>query len=173
MSAGLKIGAAGALLAVAAGLLGSLYAAARTRALVSHCRNNLRHLGGLAVRNWENLDKTKTGRLFWQEVRQAQYLSLQGKWAIPPTEPFTCPVARHPQRANPADPRSIAYLGPREVRKELRKGGPKAEPIGADLPGNHSSGGLVLRLDLSVEDATPSIAEDRATWEEAIKILKE
>ena len=173
MSWGLKILVSAVVLSVAAALLVALYAGARTRALVSHCRNNLRHLGGLAIRNWENLDKTKTGRLFWQEVRQAQYLSLQGKWSIPDTEPFTCPVLHPEGHPNPEDPHTIDYLGPREVRPELRKGGPKAEPIGADRPGNHVRGGLVLRLDLSVDEAVPSVAEDPPAWEEAVRVLKD
>jgi len=173
MSAGVKLGVAAVVLAAAAGVLGALYAAARTRALTSHCRNNLRHLGGLAVRNWENLDKTRTGRLFWQEVRQAQYQNLQGKWSVPGTQPFTCPLAHAGAQPNPEDPATIDYLGPREVRKELKKGGPKAEPIGADRPGNHSSGGLVLRLDLSVDDPPPSITEDLSSWGEAQKFLKD
>lgn len=173
MRAGLKIALAAGALAAAIALLAVLQAGARQRALVSHCRNNLRHLGGLAARNWENLDKKKAGRLFWQEIREAQYHSLDGKWAVPETQPFTCPVLERGLPANPADPASIDYLGPISVRKYVRET-PKAEPIGADRPGNHPSGGLVLRLDTSVEDAPPAIsAAGGEAWQEALKHLKE
>lgn len=170
MKAGARIGAAAAAVAVAAALLVTLYWGARTRALVSHCRNNLRHLGGIAGRNWQNIESPKPGRLFWQDVRQAQYLDLNGRWAVPATEPFTCPVVHHGVKGKPDDPGSIDYLGPARPPRDPRKM-PKAEPIGADRPGNHSSGGLVLRLDTSVDDLTPSV--DSVGWEEAIKGLKD
>jgi hypothetical protein len=174
MNAGLKILVAAILGIAAMALLVSLYVASRQRALVSHCRNNLRHLGGLASRNWENLTKQKTGRAFWQEIREAQYLSTLGKWEVPLTQPFTCPVlGREP--GNPEDPASIDYLGPATVRKDLRQT-PKMEPIGADRPGNHSSGGLILRLDTSVQEipaiVTPAGASDPA-WQEALRVLKD
>ena len=173
MKAGFKIAAGGAAVLVALALLGALYAGARRRALVTHCRNNLRHLGGLAARNWENLDKQKTGQLFWQEVRQAQYLSTLGKWEVPAAEPFTCPLLDHRIPANPEDPKSIDYLGPAVVRKELKQT-PKAEPIAADRPGNHGSGGLVLRLDTSVDDLSPLVTpEDGPAWQAALGTLKD
>jgi len=173
MKAGLKIALAAGVLVAAVAVLGVLYAAARQRALLSHCRNNLRHLGGLAVRNWENLDKQRSGRLFWQEIREAQYHSLDGKWSVPPTEPFTCPLAGHAAPAKPADPDSIDYLGPRTVRKSARET-PEEEAIGADRPGNHPSGGHVLRLDTSVDDLPPRIvAVSGEAWEEARRPLKD
>ncbi len=173
MKAGLKIALAAVGIIVAVAILFVLYSGARRRARLSHCRNNLRHLGGLAVRNWENLDKQKAGRFFWQEIREAQYHSLDGKWSVPPTQPFTCPLVDHPAPANPEDPASIDYLGPRTVRKSARET-PKGEPIGSDRPGNHSSGGHVLRLDTSVDDLPPVILPmGGETWQEALKSLKE
>jgi hypothetical protein len=170
----LKIGFVAATVLIGLAVLTVLYAGARQRALVSHCRNNLRHLGGLAGRNWENLDKQKTGRLFWQEVREAQYHALDGSWSVPADrEPFTCPVIHSGLHPRPDDPGSIDYLGPRFVRKDPRQL-PKAEPIAADRPGNHSSGGLVLRLDTTVDDLTPLIdGNDRAAWASALPFLKD
>jgi len=174
VKAALKIVIAAAAVPVALAVLAALYAGARHRALVSHCRNNLRHLGGLAGRNWENLDKQKTGRLFWQEVREAQYHALDGTWSVPADrEPFTCPVIHSGLHPRPEDPGSIDYLGPREVRRDPRRM-PKAEPIAADRPGNHPSGGLVLRLDTSVDDLTPVIdGEDPPAWAGALPFLKD
>lgn len=173
MKAGPKIAVAAAVLVAAPALLGVLYAGARQRALVSHCRNNLRHLGGLAVRNWENLDKKKTGRLFWQEIREAQYHALDGKWSVPPTEPFRCPLVERSVLLGPQDPASIDYLGPVSVPKSPREM-PKGAPIGADRQGNHPSGGHVLRLDTSVEDLPPLIVPATGeAWQEALKGLKE
>jgi hypothetical protein len=169
-----KILIAAAAVPVALGVLVVLYAGARQRALVSHCRNNLRHLGGLAARNWENLNIQKTGRLFWQEVREAQYRALSGAWSVPADrEPFTCPVIHSGLHPRPDDPATIDYLGPRTVGKDPRKM-PKAEPIAADRPGNHPSGGLVLRLDTSVDDLTPLIGtEDGAAYAASVQSLKD
>jgi len=174
VKAGLKILIVLATVPIALAVLAVLYTGARQRALVSHCRNNLRHLGGLAGRNWENLDTQKTGRLFWQEVREAQYHALDGSWSVPADrEPFTCPVIHPGLHPRPDDPGTIDYLGPRTVRKDPRKT-PRAEPIAADRPGNHPSGGLVLRLDTSVEDLTPVIdAEGGPAWEAALQLLKD
>ena len=173
MKAGLKIALAAGVAVAAVAVLGVLYAGARQRSRISHCRNNLRHLGGLAVRNWENLDRQKSGRLFWQEIREAQYHSLDGKWSVPPTQPFSCPLVDRSVPSKPEDPGSIDYLGPRAVRKSARET-PKGEPIGADRPGNHPSGGHLLRLDSSVDDLPPVIvAASGEAWEEGRRTLKE
>ncbi len=145
----LRLGLLGASLLGGASLLLVLYSGARTRGLESHCRNNLRHLGGLAIRNWNALDPQRTGRSFWQGVREAQYRDVRGKWQAPHPDPFTCPVfGRTATRLEDAG--SIDYRGPRKVAEDLRHH-PKAEPLGADRPGNHPSGGFVLRVDGSVE----------------------
>lgn len=145
-----KLGVLAGAALVSVAVLAVLYAGTRSRGLESHCRNNLRHLGGLAARNWNSLDPTRTGRAFWQGVREAQYKDVRGKWQVPVPDPFVCPV--HGRTGSRVDDASaIDYRGPRKVREELRQT-PKAEPIGADRPGNHSSGGFVLRLDGSVEE---------------------
>jgi len=173
MKARLKIVLAAAVVFTALAVLGVLYAGARLRALLSYCRNNLRHLGGLAVRNWENLNSGNTGRHVWQEIRDAQYRSLDGtKWSVPAAEPFTCPLLGR-GHADPADPGSIDYMGPRTIRPSARET-PRAEPIGADRPGNHPSGGLVLRLDTSVDSLPPAIDEAKGdAWEEVRRALKD
>lgn len=173
MKAGLKSALAAGIVIVAAAVLGVLYEGARLRARVSYCANNLRHLGGVAVKNWGAVDQEKTGRLFWQEIREAQYRSLDGKkWSIPPAEPFTCPVLGHAP-GDPADPRSIDYLGPQRVRPSAQET-PAGEPIGADRPGNHPSGGLVLFLDTSVGSLPPMVADLRGSaWAEIQKFLKD
>jgi hypothetical protein len=146
----MKAGALAAGAGLAAALLLVLYAGARRRGLEAHCRNNLRHLGGLAARNWNALDPALVGRGFWQGVREAQYRDVRGNWKAPDPDPFSCPA--HGRTASrPDDPASIDYLGPRRVREEFRST-PKGEALGADRPGNHPGGGHVLRLDASVEE---------------------
>lgn len=151
-----KMVVAGVVLAAAAAVLVTLYQSARTRGLEAHCRNNLRHLGGLASRNWNAIDPSRTGRDFWQAVREAQYRDVRGKWQSITPDPFVCPVLGSTV-TQPDRKETIDYRGPRKVRETLRET-PKAEPIGADRAGNHSSGGHVLRLDTSVEEV-PRIVE--------------
>jgi hypothetical protein len=151
-----KIALAGVILAAAAAVLVTLYQSARTRGLEAHCRNNLRHLGGLASRNWNAIDPQRTGRDFWQAVREAQYRDVRGKWQSITPDPFVCPV-RGTTVSQPDRKETIDYRGPAKVRETLRET-PKTEPIGADRVGNHRSGGHVLRLDTSVEDI-PRIVE--------------
>jgi len=151
-----KLVVAGVAVAAAAALLVSFYYGARTRGLEAHCRNNLRHLGGLAARNWNAIDPQRTGRDFWQAVREAQYRDVRGKWRPISPDPFVCPVLGSTV-SQPEKKETIDYRGPAQVREQL-KDTPKTEPIGADRPGNHSSGGHVLRLDTSVDDL-PRIVE--------------
>ena len=73
------------------------------------------------------------------------------------------------------DAKTIDYRGPAKVRAQL-KDTPKAEPIGADRPGNHSSGGFVLRLDTSVEEIPRLIERDHdggPLWQAAGAALKD
>jgi len=170
----MKLVAAGGVGAAALALLLSLYVGARQRGLEAHCRNNLRHLGDIARRNWEAIDSQRTGREFWQAVREAQYRDVRGKWQPMVPDPFICPV--HGVTVSKVDDaRTIDYRGPAKVREQI-KDTPRNEPIGADRPGNHSSGGFVLRMDTSVEDYPRLI--DRAAngdplWAAAAAALKD
>ena len=153
----LLVGAAG--MVAAGALLVTLYAGASERGREIHCRNNLRHLGAHAVNNASLVDPSKTGRVFWQEVRIAQYRKVDGQWKEMKPDPFVCPV--HGRTASkPDDVQAIDYRGPKKVPDELKTYG-KDAPLGADRPGNHASGGWVLRLDTSV-DALPPVM-DRAS----------
>jgi hypothetical protein len=151
-----KIGVLAGIVAAAASLLLVLYHHARMRGLESYCRNNLRHLGTIAWNNRRAVDPQRTGRDFWQAVREEQYRDLRGKWRPIEPDPFVCPV-RGTTVSNPLNPQTIDYRGPVRVREDFEKT-PKTEPIGADRPGNHPSGGHVLRIDGSVQDV-PKIVE--------------
>ena len=170
----MKIIVLGGAFAAAAALLIALYAGARTRGLEAHCRNNLRHLGDLATRNWGGIDPQRSGRDFWQAVREAQYRDVRKKWQPIDPDPFVCPV--HGTTVSKVDDaRTIDYRGPAKVREQLRET-PKAEPIGADRPGNHRSGGWVLRLDTSVEEIPRLIERDQdggPLWQAAAAALKD
>jgi len=169
-----KFAVAGVVLAAAAAVLVTLYQNARTRGLEAHCRNNLRHLGGLASRNWNAIDPQRTGRDFWQAVREAQYRDVRGKWQSITPDPFVCPVLGT-TITQPDQKETIDYRGPARVRETLRET-PKTEPIGADRTGNHPSGGHVLRLDTSVEEI-PRIVERAKdgdpAWSAAATALKD
>jgi hypothetical protein len=169
-----KIGAAAVILAVAVAVLVALAGGSRARAMETHCRNNLRHLGGLAARNWNAIDPHRTGRDFWQAVREAQYRDVRGKWQIIDPDPFVCPVLGTTV-SKVDDARAIDYRGPIKVREQL-KDTPRAEPIGADRAGNHRSGGHVLRMDTSVEALPPLIEpvkEGDPLWRSAEGALKD
>ncbi len=170
----MKIVAAAVALAVAVSLLVALYVGARARGKEAYCRNNLRQLGDLASRNWSAIDPQRTGRDFWQAVREEQYRDVRGKWRPIDPDPFVCPV--HGSTLSKVDDaKTIDYRGPAKVRAQV-KDTPKAEPIGADRPGNHSSGGFVLRLDTSVEEIPRLIDRDRdggPLWQAAGAVLKD
>lgn len=170
----MKLVVAGIALLAAFGVLVALFVAARARGLESHCRNNLRHLGGLAARNWNSIDPQRTGRDFWQAVREAQYKDVRGKWQPIDPDPFVCPVlGTTPSKVDSVQ--SIDYRGPAQVREQL-KDTPKGEPIGADRVGNHASGGHLLRLDTSVDDLPRLIERAKdgdAAWSAAASALKE
>src|SRR5205085_9105524 len=113
--AAVKITLAAVALAAALALLVALYHGARSRGLEAYCRNNLRHLGGLAARNWNGIDPQRTGRDFWQAVREAQYRDVRGKWQpIPAGEPFVCPVLGTTV-SKVGDASTIDYRGPARV----------------------------------------------------------
>ena len=169
-----KLAAVGGVLTAALAVLVTLYVGARQRGLEAYCRNNLRHLGDLARRNWELIDSQRTGRDFWQAVREAQYRDVRGKWQPISPDPFVCPV--HGTTVSRVDdPKAIDYRGPVKVRERL-KDLPRTEPLGADRPGNHPSGGFVLRLDTSVDDYPRLVdpAKDGdALWAAAAAALKD
>jgi hypothetical protein len=169
-----KFAVAGVVLAAAVGVLVSLYHSARMRGREAHCRNNLRHLGGLASRNWTAIDPQRTGRDFWQAVREAQYRDVRGKWQPITPDPFVCPVLGTTV-SRPDQKETIDYRGPARIRETLRET-PRTEPIGADRIGNHASGGHVLRLDTSVEEI-PRIVERAKdgdpAWAAAAAALKD
>ena len=170
----MKLALAGGLLAASFALMLTLYVGARRRGLEAHCRNNLRHLGGLAARNWPSLDPNRTGRDFWQAVREAQYKDLRGKWQPMDPDPCVCPVLGTTV-SKPEDARAIDYRGPAKVREQLKET-PKAEPLGADRVGNHPSGGHVLRLDTSVEELPWLVERSQdgdAAWAAAAAALKD
>jgi hypothetical protein len=155
MKGAVKLGLAGAAAAAAASMLLVLQAGAETRGREVGCRNNLRWLGVMVETNWQLLDPAKTGRAFWQEVRVAQYRDTNGNWKPIRPDPFTCPVhGRTASRREAAE--AIDYRGPKKVPQELREYG-AAAPLGADRPGNHASGGWVLRMDASVTPASPVV----------------
>lgn len=165
---------AAVIVAAATGVLVSLYSSARTRGREAWCRNNLRHLGTLAWNNREAIDPARTGRDFWQAVREAQFRDVRGKWREINPDPFACPVLGTTV-SNVEKPDSIGYRGPMKVRDNFRET-PKDEPIGADRIGNHSSGGFVLRLDTSVQEIPRLVdraKDDDPLWKAAASALKD
>jgi hypothetical protein len=149
-----KLIVAGAAVAAAVALLVVLWVNSVHRARITHCRNNLRHLGSIAARNWQALDPQRTGRAFWQGVRETQYRTVKGEWKPMTPDPFVCPVLGT-TNSKPEDPATIDYRGPAAVPdalKDLPQG-----LLGADRPGNHPSGGHVLKLDLSVAETPPRV----------------
>jgi hypothetical protein len=165
-----------ALAAVAVALLVALAAGATSRGKLAHCRNNLRQLGLIAVGNWDPVDPpTRTGRGFWQQIREAQYRDIRGQWRKPDPDPFVCPVHGRTE-SRPDDPSRIDYRGPRRLRKDVREF-PRSEPFGADRPGNHpDGGGFVLRLDGSVSSIPPLVDPAGAgdpLWGEADRALSD
>jgi len=169
-----KIAFAGGIVAAAVALLVALYVGARTRGLEAHCRNNMRHLGTIAWNNRKAVDPQRTGRDFWQAVREEQYRDVRGKWRPIDPDPFVCPVLGATV-SNNLDPKTIDYRGPVRVRDEFEQT-PKSEPIGADRPGNHSSGGHVLRIDGSVQDIpklVDRVKDGDPLWSGAAAALKD
>lgn len=155
-------------------VLVALYHGARVRALEAYCRNNLRQLGILAWNNREAVDPQRTGRDFWQAVREAQYRDVKGKWREIYPDPFVCPV-RGTTQSRVEQKETIDYRGPAKVREQF-KDTPKTEPIGADRPGNHPSGGHVLRLDTSVQDnprLVDRVDDADPLWQAAAAALKD
>ena len=170
----MRLALVGVVLAAAAAVLVTLYHNARSRGLEAHCRNNLRHLGGLAARNWNAIDPSRTGRDFWQAVREAQYRDVRGNWRPITPDPFVCPVHGR-MSSQPEQKETIDYRGPAKVRDQLKET-PKSEPVGADRIGNHPSGGNVLRLDTSVDENARIIERAKdgdPLWSAAAGVLKD
>jgi hypothetical protein len=169
-----KVAVAAAVLAAALGVLVVLFVGARTRGLEAYCRNNMRHLGTIAWNNRRTIDPQRTGRDFWQAVREEQYRDVRGNWRPIEPDPFVCPVYGRTV-SKVTDPQTIDYRGPVKVREQFEET-PKTEPIGADRPGNHSSGGHVLRLDTSVQDIpklVDRVKDGDPLWGTAVSTLKD
>src|SRR4029079_14966478 len=169
-----KIALAAAVPAAAFGVLVALFFGARTRGLEAYCRNNLRHLGAIAWNNRRAIDPQRTGRDFWQAIREEQYRDVRGNWRPIEPDPFVCPVLGKPHSIV-TDAKSIDFRGPVKVREQFEET-PKTEPIGADRPGNPSSGGHVLRIDSSVQDVPKLIERVKdgdPLWGTAASMLKD
>jgi hypothetical protein len=169
-----KLAAVGGVLAAAAALLISLYVGARARGMEAYCRNNLRQLGFLAWNNRELIDPQRSGRDYWQSVREAAYRDVRGNWQVIQPDPFVCPV-RGTTLSKLSDATTIDYRGPVKPRDQL-KGLLKTEPLGADRIGNHGSGGHVLRVDGSVEEAprlVDRVQDGDPLWSAAAAALKD
>jgi hypothetical protein len=151
-----KAGFAVGLAVLLAALLAVLASGASSRGREAHCRNNLRQLGQIAAGNWDPLEPpAQTGRAFWQQVREAQYRDVKGKWRTMNPDPFVCPVHGKTE-SKPDDPSRIDYRGPRRPAKDPKEF--SARPLGADRPGNHpGGGGYVLRLDGSTASLAPRV----------------
>lgn len=170
----MKLAVAGGVLAVVAALLVALYTGARARGMEAYCRNNMRQLGFLAWNNKELVDPKRSGRDYWQAVREAAYKDVRGNWQPISPDPFICPVLGTTV-SKPSDASTIDYRGPVNPRDQL-KGLTKEEPLGADRVGNHGSGGHVLRLDGSVEDAprlVDRVKDGDPLWRAADAMLKD
>lgn len=170
----MKILLAGAAVAAALGLLVVLFFSARTRGLEAYCRNNMRHLGTIAWNNRKAIDPQRTGRDFWQAVREEQYRDVRGTWRPIEPDPFVCPVLGTTV-SKVTDGKTIDYRGPVKVREQFEET-PKTEPLGADRPGNHRSGGHVLRIDGSVQDIpklVDRVKDGDPLWEAAASALKD
>lgn len=180
MNAAGKSAAAAGVLAASLALLVVLFVSARTRAKISHCRNNVRHVGGLMARNWSLLDRELSGRAFWQNVREVAYKKeTTGEWNAPyraaappgvenPRDVFLCPVYGK-TLSLPQSAEAIDFRGPRRL-PERPQDAPGAEPLGADREGNHSSGGHVLLWDTSVVEHASA---ESKLWSEAARALKD
>ena len=170
----MKLTLAAVLLGAAFGVLVVLFVSARTRGLEAYCRNNMRQLGTIAWNNRRGIDPERTGRDFWQAVREEQYRDVRGNWRPIDPDPFRCPVYGKTV-SNVNDPKTIDYRGPVKVREAFEQT-PKTEPIGADRPGNHSSGGHVLRIDTSVQDVpklVDRVKDGDPLWGTAAATLKD
>ena len=170
----MKLAAAGVAAAAALALLVSFYVGARNRGLEAYCRNNLRQLGTIAWNNRRTIDPQRTGRDFWQAVREEQYRDVRGNWRPIDPDPFVCPVYGKTV-SNVTDPKTIDFRGPVKVREQFEET-PKTEPIGADRLGNHASGGNVLRIDGSVQDVpklVDRVKDGDPLWAAAASALKD
>ncbi len=178
MSKGIaKLVAALIIVVILLAILGVLAVNARLRGRESHCRNNLRRLGGMIHGDRLNiLDEApaERGREFWQMYRRREYYNEARKTWLRRGElnPFSCPVlGRGPESLSTlndaefekvmSDSSTIDYRGPRELKSGRIV-------LGADRDGNHGKGGFVLLADLSVAkgDAAVDVGTD---WSQAVQ----
>ena len=170
----MKLAVLGGVLAAVVALLVVLYTGARRRGMEAYCRNNLRQMGFLAWNNRELVDPQRSGREYWQAVREAAYKDVRGNWQPINPDPFVCPVLGT-TASKASDAAAIDYRGPAKPREQL-KGLLKTEPLGADRAGNHGSGGHVLRLDGTLEDAPrfiDRVKDGDPLWSAAASTLKD
>lgn len=139
--------------------------AARQRAKLTHCQNNLRELGRTArqvLDDWSMNPPTEqaltaTGRKFWHECFTLLYQQPDGSLKFPPESPYRCPMTGND--ASYKDHESIDYRGPSrpplmvkdDIVTMLFK---KGDILAADRVGNHRGGDEinVLLPDLSVSN---------------------
>jgi type II secretory pathway pseudopilin PulG len=140
---GLCVGAGGfVVLAILAALLLPAIAKATERAKVVACANNLRQLWMMQqtyATQFGGREKdfpTETGSAFWLKLTRTTPPLLDESEA----DVLLCPC-REPGR-------KCDYAGPSRPVKSLQSG----DPVGADLQGNHPSGGNVLRKDGSIHE---------------------
>ena len=165
---------------------------ARTRAHLTHCRNNLRRLGEDAIafhetdaqirsrviQHWEgirggpvNLDAH--GRGFWQSVRLVRYSTKVPpdgiRYDVRDPDMFDCPVdGLHDPDWD--TPETIDYRGPAVAFPPRRlKDFDPGVPFAADRVGNHGpgEGGFVLYLNLTVRERVPELGVDRVVQADA------
>ncbi|MBI2901792.1 MAG: hypothetical protein HYY17_16525 [Planctomycetes bacterium] len=172
--AAVKVGLVLLMLAGLAAVTAATVRASRGRAQLTHCRNNLRMIGGVgATMLYADgaFDIEKTGRNFWHEVRIVSFRRSRPlgptkvpavdcretpcrdpqhwhQWARMDPDPFLCPVWGK-TRSHPDDPAAIDYRGP----KELSETRPARFVIGGDRDGYHpDGGGFILFADQSIKE---------------------
>ena len=143
----IKIGLAAAGGVVLLALLMVSLSGARERGNLHHCRNNLRHLGFIAINNQAFLDPELRGIAFWNRIREVQYKTRKGDWLPMDPDPFICPVYGK-TKSDKEDPRAMDYLGPAYDPTQLVSG----RAIGGDRVRNHEPGYVVLYDTTVVED---------------------
>ncbi|GEM_PF-5544736 len=192
----MKFGLVGFLVAGVVSLTVVSTAESRRRARHHHCRNNCRRLGEIAGQEISANKLTKTGRLFWHQVRFRAYTAARQKipaatveeeeakdctqvpcrnpkhehaWKSIWPDPFVCPVYGRTV-SNREDPETIDYRGPRVLPVPV----PERFLIGADRPGNHPDGsGFVLYSDRSIQEKFEVQPTESGTglWKQAGSLL--
>jgi hypothetical protein len=175
----LRLAAAVAAIAILSAVLAILIVNARQKGKLSHCRNNLRRLGGMVHSDRLNVAEDppeERGRAFWQHYRRREYYNAAQKRWIRKSDlnPFACPVlGRCPSALSVLseaeysalmdDAGTIDYRGP----KELPTPPSGRIVLAADRDGNHPSGGYVLLVDLTVAKGDDAV-DVSGDWSQAV-----